>query len=79
MCFVSLVTMHYESSIPEPTVFRSQETDTNELSRKIKDFWEALGAARRLDVLMDQPDCEAPEKALLEDRVRRIEQMLNLD
>jgi hypothetical protein len=39
----------------------------------IKDFHKALAAAKIVDELTDQPDCHDPEKAILEDRVAKLE------
>jgi hypothetical protein len=48
------------------------------LRELIKEFREALAAAKLVDVLTDQPDCEDPVKAKLEDRVKALEKHLGL-
>lgn len=48
-----------------------------ELRALIAEFKEAVAAARKVDLLTKQPDCEDPEKAKLEERVARIEKALD--
>jgi hypothetical protein len=48
-----------------------------ELRKLIKEFREAVEAAKKVDVLTKQPDCEDPEKAKLVDRVAELERRLD--
>jgi uncharacterized small protein (DUF1192 family) len=43
------------------------------LAQLLKDFREAVDAAKKVDALTGQPDCEDPEKAKLEARVSALE------
>lgn len=47
------------------------------LERLIADFKTAVEAARKVDALTAQPDCEDPEKAKLEARVAELERRLD--
>lgn len=47
------------------------------LERLIADFKQAVAAARTVDALTAQPDCEDPEKAKLEARVAELERRLD--
>lgn len=47
-----------------------------ELKKLIEEFKEAVAAARTVDRLTNQPDCEDPEKAKLEQRVLELEKRL---
>lgn len=47
-----------------------------EMRRLILEFKTALGAAKLVDRLTAQPDCENPEKARLEQRVAELERRL---
>jgi hypothetical protein len=72
---------HYSHRIPNPPPppFISQPpliVDPVELRRLLDRFQEALELAKRLDALLDQPDCVDPEKATLEERVARLEELL---
>lgn len=44
----------------------------------IKEFREAVVAAKVVDKLTNQPDCEDPEKKKLEDRVAELEARLSM-
>lgn len=57
-----------------PTVLPSPEIE--DLRQLVKDFKEAVKAAKLIDKLMKQPDCEDPEKAKLEERVAALEKEL---
>jgi hypothetical protein len=50
--------------------------DVAELRKLIREFREALAAAKTVDRLTKQPDCEDPKKATLEDRVAALEKRL---
>lgn len=82
MCQVSMVYDHFRSKFdpPPPYVFPWQPFPTvpyDELRKLIAEFREAVILAKRLDVLMNQPDCEDLEKKRLEDRVAVLEKRLN--
>mgnify|MGYP000936591254 CR=1 FL=1 len=53
-----------------------RKSDVDELRQLIKDFREAVDAAKRIDVLTKQPDCVDPKKATLEERVAALEKRL---
>lgn len=53
----------------------SQE-EVDSLRALIKDFRTALEAAKTVDRLTNQPDCEDPEKKKLEERVTVLEQQV---
>lgn len=84
MCVVSMVHDHYN----EP--FRKWLSDTpviqpwipvaeiEELRKLIREFREALTAAKRVDELTNQPDCVDPKKATLEERVAELERRLRV-
>jgi hypothetical protein len=61
-----------EAQKPQPS------PEVEALRELIKEFREALAAAKLVDVLTDQPDCEDPVKAKLEDRVKALEKHLGL-
>lgn len=48
-----------------------------ELRKLIAEFKEALEAAKKVDALTAQPDCEDPEKAKLVERVAELERRLD--
>lgn len=82
MCVVSNVYDYWGPKIPQPpavypTVIHNPPAITpqevEELKKLIKEFKEAVAIARRLDELMSQSDCVDPDKAKLEDRVKKIE------
>lgn len=50
--------------------------DIEELRQLIKDFREAVEAAKKVDALTNQPDCVDPEKAKLEERVAALEKQI---
>lgn len=88
MCVVSMVFDHYQEPFkrwtlpdtvtptPQTPVWYPQE-EISELRRLILEFREAVEAARKVDVLTKQPDCEDPVKAALEQRVADLERRLN--
>jgi hypothetical protein len=47
------------------------------LAKVVADFKVAVEAARKVDVLTAQPDCEDPEKVKLEGRVAELERRLD--
>lgn len=51
-------------------------SDIAELRKLIAEFREAVEMAKKLDALLKQPDCTDPTKAALEERVRRIEEVI---
>lgn len=88
MCVVSMVIDHYNpffpplpEPAPTPTVPNVSGTftwpppsvDLNELRKLIEEFKEAMVAAKKVDLLTGQPDCEDPEKAKLVARVDALE------
>lgn len=54
------------------------QVDLSDLRKLVDDFKEALAAARTVDRLTGQPDCEDPEKAKLLDRVALLESQLEV-
>lgn len=70
MCVVSMVFDHYHPEFYKPI---DVERDYAELARVIQEFREAHQAAKRVDILTKQPDCEDPEKAKLLDRIAELE------
>lgn len=87
MCTVSMVYDHYGSKIPIPKIPSTGAYSippvpvlpadvAAELRQLIAEFREAVAAAKVVDRLTDQPDCEDPAKASLEDRVARLERLL---
>lgn len=84
MYIVSNVMDHYRpqfepyrrDTTPTSTFTITQSVDLVELARLIEDFKEAVAAAKKLDVLTKQPDCEDPEKAKLVARVADLEKQL---
>lgn len=52
------------------------QQEIDELRQLINDFHEAIDAAKRVDELTDQPDCEDPDKARLTERVDELERKL---
>lgn len=66
---------------PAPTILPvplpdASSPDAEELRELIRDFREAVKAAKTVDRLTQQPDCEDPEKAKLEERVAALERDL---
>lgn len=83
MCVVSMVQDHYRPQF-EPYQPQTQTitliqppVDLQELRRLIEDFKAATEAAKKVDRLTGQPDCEDPEKAKLQERVAELERQLN--
>ncbi len=89
MCVVSNVMDHYENQFrvlpyipPEPSNpvdvrwFDPFGTQATELRNLISEFREAVAAAKVVDRLTNQPDCEDPEKVKLVARVAELEAML---
>jgi hypothetical protein len=68
----------YPNPIPQITIgtIPGPNPDVAELKQLIADFKEALKAAKLLDKLTKQPDCEDPEKAKLEERVAKLEEAI---
>lgn len=63
-------------AIPSPFVTGPSLAEILELRKLIADFKEALAAAKVVDRLTGQPDCEDPEKAKLVERVEALERAL---
>lgn len=87
MCTVSFVYDHYRPTFPvlQPSFWPpnltqppAEKAAADELRQLIAEFRQALAAAKVVDRLTDQADCEDPEKATLEDRVRRLEELAGL-
>lgn len=86
MCVVSMVMDHYEPIIPKIEPLQPQpltqfvwplpSPEIEQLRALIAEFKEALAAAKTVDRLTGQPDCEDPEKAKLEARVWELEQRI---
>lgn len=71
MCTISMVYDHYK-----PRIWDLLNDPTPDAERVIDDFRKATEAAKIVDVLTGQPDCEDPEKAKLEDRVAELERQV---
>lgn len=63
---------------PSPLIFNPPSTGLTEddVKRIIKEFFESIESAKIVDRLTEQPDCEDPEKAKLEAKVKRLEKQL---
>lgn len=85
MCVVSMVYDHYSPLFPQsPNVnpgtikfYPTESSEVAELRQLIKEFREALEAAKKVDLLTGQPDCEDPKKKTLEERVAALEKIIN--
>ena len=89
MCVVSMVYDHFKDKFPptidpipmpyiqplSPQITQTitYQPDLTELKQLIKEFREAIAAAKKVDKLTGQPDCEDPAKAKLEERVVALE------
>lgn len=62
-------------NLTPPFVVISQE-EIAAIRSLIQEFREAVSAAKVVDKLTNQPDCEDPEKKKLEDRVAELEARL---
>lgn len=81
MCIVSMVIDRFEPLLPEPSAGTwpwLPQVDLSELRKLIDDFREAFAAAKTVDRLTGQPDCEDSEKAKLLDRVAFLESHLEI-
>jgi hypothetical protein len=58
--------------IPLPT-----QVEVRELRALIAEFKEAITAAKKLDIILKQPDCIDVEKAKLQERVDRLEKIID--
>ena len=67
---------HPAQTIDAATV-EALRAEGDRLERLIADFKQAVAAARTVDALTAQPDCEDPEKAKLEARVAELERRLD--
>jgi hypothetical protein len=91
MCVISNVMDHYNPLFPAPTPlpvdgpgvhdfdwtkFFQPPIDLVELRKLVDEFKEAVAAAKKLDIILKQPDCIDPEKAKLEERVAALEARL---
>jgi hypothetical protein len=88
MCFISMVMTDYGETMKKYQEHVAQHPDTYqwnvpqppaevaELRKLVEEFKEAVALAKRLDVIMKQPDCVDPEKAKLEARVAELEAKL---
>src|SRR5579863_882455 len=90
MCVVSNVHDHFNPLFPpivptaapsfDPTTLQwpiVPAPDLTEMRKLIYDFKEAVAAAQKLDMLMKQPDCVDPDKAKLQERVARLEKVID--
>lgn len=59
---------------PEYVVISKEEVEA--IRSLIHEFRNAVSAAKTVDKLTNQPDCEDPQKKKLEDRVAMLEQQL---
>lgn len=88
MCVISMVMDYYKPMIPDPGLvaptlnstltFTSPYVDLEELRKLIDEFKQAVEAAKKVDILTGQPDCVDPEKAKLEERVARLEKIIDV-
>lgn len=84
MCVTSMVFDYYQGPFHKvyptwPTPLTPPEDQlTAEMRQLIAEFREAVAAAKAVDRLTGQTDCADPEKAKLEERVRRLEEMLGM-
>jgi hypothetical protein len=66
---------------PQPTIdaatIEALRAEIVSLAKIVTDFKTAVEAARKVDALTAQPDCEDPEKAKLEARVAELERRLD--
>lgn len=85
MCVVSMVMDHFGKRFeplypypnwPRPTIQPLQPFDPVGAKVLIDEFKKAVEAARTVDKLTNQPDCEDPEKAKLEARVAELERLV---
>ncbi len=92
MCTLSMVYDHFDKQFPDPSdwhrwvqppaiapaiaPYQPQSPMVEEMRKLIAEFREAVAAARKVDVLTKQPDCEDPEKARLTERVAQLEAMV---
>lgn len=90
MCVISNVMDHYNPLFPVPAPFPgtvpsqtfdftqmfTPPIDLVELRKLVDEFKEAVAAAKKLDIILKQPDCIDPEKAKLEERVAALEARL---
>lgn len=82
MCVVSMVFDHYQEPFKQwtgtnlPDFLKPTSPEVLELRQLIAEFREALKAAKTVDKLTGQPDCEDPKKATLEERVAALERAL---
>lgn len=75
-----------EQTIPNPAMVGTgfginwtaglSSEEISDLRQMIRDFKEAVAAARTIDRLTNQPDCEDPKKAQLEARVAELERQI---
>lgn len=91
MCVISDVMDRYNpwfpQTVPDPTqpgstfdwskIFTPQAPDLTEMRKLIDEFKEAIEHAKKLDVLMKQPDCIDDDKAKLLERVARLEKVID--
>ena len=81
MCTLSMVIDHFDQRIPGgwtwPPRLSEPAIDLAELRRLINEFREAVDAAKTVDRLTGQPDCVDPEKAKLQERVERLEKVVD--
>jgi hypothetical protein len=56
-----------------PGIYFLSQSEIEELRKLIQEFREAVDLAKKIDVLIKNPDCEDPDKAKLLERVERLE------
>lgn len=69
----------FEPINPQPPIDLSPfniKSEIEELKKLIKEFKEAAEHAKKLDALMQKPDCEDPDKAKLLDRIAELEKAI---
>lgn len=58
-------------------ISKSLQKQLEEAKKFIEQFREAKELAKRLDILLNQPDCVDPDKAKLEKRIEELEKRLD--
>lgn len=89
MCVISNVMDQFNpwfpGTVPDPSnapdwstiQWPSLPLDLTEARKLVDEFKEAVEHAKRLDVLMKQPDCIDDDKAKLLERVERLERIID--
>lgn len=73
MCVYSQVLDYFKPTFPN---LDEHVGDWDYLRRLLEDFRKAEEAAKLVDKLTNQPDCEDPQKVLLLDKVEKLEKLV---